>query len=203
MGDGERRRATYQDVLDAPAHQVAEIIDGELILSPRPALRHSQTTSRLGGILEPAFGRGRGGPGGWHILDEPELHLDEDVLVPDLAGWRRERLPAIPDAAFMTLAPDWLCEVLSPGTERIDRARKLGIYGRAGVAWIWLVNPREQVLEVFALGPEGYVLREAREGAGEVRPEPFGAVAWPLGDLWLVAEAGGLSEVHEGAKAWE
>src|SRR5262245_40838427 len=101
-----RRRATYQDLCEVPDHKVAEILDGELIVSPRPALRHSRASSSVGGNLWGPFQEGRGGPGGWWILDEPELHLGEDVIVPDLAGWRRERLAIVPDAAYLTLAPD-------------------------------------------------------------------------------------------------
>ena len=138
---GEMKRATYDDVLNAPENMVAEILDGELILSPRPAPRHAVASSALVGLLHPAFDRGRGGPGGWWILGEPELHFGEQVLVPDLAGWRRERMAALPDEAFFSLAPDWVCEVLSPSTERIDRSRKLGTYAGAKVAHAWLVNP--------------------------------------------------------------
>ena len=135
------KRATYDDVLNAPEHKVAEILDGELFLSPRPAPRHAVASSALGMAIGGVRSTGTGGPGGWWILDEPELHFGDDVVVPDLAGWRRERMPAIPDAAFFTLAPDWVCEVLSPSTERIDRGRKLRIYAEAGVAHAWLVNP--------------------------------------------------------------
>ena len=118
------RRVTYQDVLDAPAHLVAEIIDGALYTHPRPAPVHTVASSVLGGELGPPFHRGRGGPGGWWILDEPELHLGEDVLVPDLAGWRRERMPELPGTAYFTLAPDWVCEVLSSSTRKVDLHEK-------------------------------------------------------------------------------
>ena len=91
----EPKRAPYQDVLDAPPHKVTEVINGKLHVFPRPSLPHSLVASVLGAELGPPFARGRGGPGGWIILDEPELHLGEDILVPDVAGWRRERLPAI------------------------------------------------------------------------------------------------------------
>jgi Uma2 family endonuclease len=114
--DRTRKPATYADVLAAPDHVVAEILDGELHLSPRPAPRHAAASSGLGGALHGPFDRGRGGPGGWRILDEPELHLGADVVVPDLAGWRRTRLPRLPDEAYFTLAPDWICEVVSPST---------------------------------------------------------------------------------------
>jgi hypothetical protein len=109
-----RQPATYQDVLDAPEHMVAEIIRGALHLHPRPALPHARAASALGGELYGPFDGKRHGPGGWWILDEPELHLGPDVLVPDLAGWRRERMPAVPNLPWLDLAPDWACEVLSP-----------------------------------------------------------------------------------------
>src|SRR5580700_3070151 len=115
MGDPVKRRATYEDLLAVPEHLIAEIIDGELLTQARPALPHSRAATALGGELHGPFDRGRGGPGGWILLDEPELHIHGDVLVPDLAGWRRERMPELPDAAAIELAPDWVCEVLSPG----------------------------------------------------------------------------------------
>ena len=119
--------ATYDDLRDVPDNYVAEMFDGELYASPRPALPHARAATVLGVELGGPFDRGRNGPGGWVILDEPELHFGNDVLVPDLAGWRRGRLPELPADAFMTLAPDWVCEVLSPSTEAIDRRKKLRI----------------------------------------------------------------------------
>lgn len=116
-----------------PDTQVAEILAGELHTSPRPTPRHAVASSGLGADLSGPFDRGRGGPGGWWILDEPEIHVGDDVVVPDLAGWRRTRLPEMP-AAFFTLAPDWVCKTLSPSTEHIDRGTKLAIYAREGVA---------------------------------------------------------------------
>jgi len=116
MADPARRRATYEELLAVPGHLVAEIVNGELVTSPRPAPRQARAASSLGGELHGPFDRGRNGPGGWIILDEPELHLHGDVLGPDLAGWRRERMPELPEAAAFELAPDWACEVLSPAT---------------------------------------------------------------------------------------
>ena len=126
-------RATYQDVLDALAHLVAEIIDGTLYTHPHPAPRHVTASSRLTMEIGGPFDRGRGGPGGWRILDEPELHLGEEILVPDLASWRREQMPELPDTAYFTLAPDWACEVRSPSTRKLDLQRKRPIYAGAGV----------------------------------------------------------------------
>lgn len=123
MSKGPRRRATYDDVLNAPEHKIAEIIDGELFISSMPVPINALAATCLGGHLGPAFSLGRDGPGGWWILHKPELHFGEDVLVPDLVGWRRERMPEVPDVPFFTLAPDWVCEVLSPSTERLDRKK--------------------------------------------------------------------------------
>ena len=184
---GERqglKRATYEDVLSAPENKVAEILDGELFLSQRPSPRHLVASSRLGGALEP-FDVGQDGPGGWWILDEPELHLGEDVVVPDLGGWRRVRMPAMPDVAFLSLAPDWVCEVLSPSTERIDRSRKLRIYAGAGVAHAWLVNPVERTLEVLRLRDGAWTIVAVCSGSAPVRVEPFDAIELGLGRLWV------------------
>jgi len=178
------KRATYEDVLTAPENQVAEILDGELFLSPRPSPRHSVASSRLGAVLAP-FDDNQDDPGGWWILDEPELHFGGDVVVPDLGGWRRERMPAIPDTAFFSLAPDWVCEVLSPSTERIDRGRKLRIYAEAGVAHAWLVNPAERTLEVLRLREGAWTIVAVCSDSDTVRVEPFDAIELVLGRLWV------------------
>jgi Uma2 family endonuclease len=177
-------KATYEDVLSAPENKVAEILDGQLYLSPRPGPRHSAAASGLGMLLGDPFHRGRGGPGGWWILDEPELHLGEHIIVPDLAGWRRERLPALPDEAYFSLVPDWVCEVLSPSTERIDRAHKLRIYAEAGVSHAWLLDPTQGTLEVLRLRDAAWVIAEVKAGNDPVRVEPFEAVDLELGVLW-------------------
>ena len=144
-------RATYQDVLDAPAHRVAEIVDGTLHTHPRPAAPHALASSSLGGELSNPFQFGRGGPGGWWIIFEPELHLGDDILVPDLAGWRRERMPDYPDTAYFTRAPDWVCEVLSASTRELDLHGKRPIYAREAVHHLWLVDPTDHTLEAFGL----------------------------------------------------
>ena len=138
-----QRRATYDDLLAVPDHLVAEILDGELIVSPRPAARHARAGSAIGSVVFDRFDGPPGGPdapGGWCILFEPELHLGPDVLVPDVAGWRVERMPSVPDVAAFTLAPDWVCEVVSPRTASIDRSRKMPIYAREGVRHAWLLT---------------------------------------------------------------
>ena len=181
------KRATYEDVLNAPENKVAEILDGELFLSPRPAPRHAVVSSRLGFDIGGPFDRGSGGPGGWWILDEPELHFGEQIVVPDLAGWRRERMPAVPEEAFFSLAPDWVCEVLSPSTERIDRGRKLRVYAEAGVAHAWLVNPVERTLEVLRLRDGAWTIVAVHCDSDRVRIEPFEAIELELGRLWPAA----------------
>jgi Uma2 family endonuclease len=177
------KRATYEDVLNSPENKVAEILDGELVLSPRPAPRHAVAASRLGRILGP-FDDDPGGPGGWWILDEPELHFGDHVVVPDLAGWRRERMPAMPDEGFLSLAPEWICEVLLASTERIDRGRKLRIYAEAGVAHAWLVNPVERTLEVLLLKDGSWTIVGVCSGSDVVRIKPFEAIELELARLW-------------------
>ena len=178
------RRATYQDVLDAPAHRVAEIIDGTLYTHPRPAMPHALASSRLGGELSGPFDRGRGGPGGWWIIDEPELHLDEDIVVPDLAGWRRERMPEYPETAYVALAPDWVCEVLSASTRRLDLHEKRPVYAREGVGHLWLVDPADRTLEAFELREGEWVLIGSAKDGEPVSIRPFDAVTFSLRDLW-------------------
>ena len=176
--------ATYQDVLDAPPHKVAEIVCGRLRLSARPGAWAALAKSSLGDELVSPFQKGRGGPGGWWILDEPELHFGEDILVPDLAGWRRERLPEPPDEAFFTLAPDWVCEMLSPSTRQFDLEEKRPIYAREGVGHLWFVDPAGRTLEAFALrGGAWSPVASAREDEPVSFP-PFEAVTFSLGALW-------------------
>src|SRR5258706_8428177 len=184
MASPVKRRATYQDLLLVPSHRVAEILDGDLHVSPRPTSRHALASSGLGSQLWAPFHHGRGGPGGWWILDEPELHLGEDVLVPDLAGWRRERMPEFPDIPAFALAPDWACEVVSPGTERLDRAKKMPVYARESIRHLWLVNPAAPTLEVYRLAEGRWLLLATHEGAARVYAEPFGEVELDLAPLW-------------------
>ena len=180
-----KRDATYADLYAVPDNFVAEIIAGELYATPRPAMPHAHAASVLGIELGGPFHRGRNGPGGWVLLDEPELHFGEDVLVPDIAGWRRERLPTVPAAAYLTLAPDWVCEVLSPSTETIDRGQKLAVYARQGVSHAWLVDPLLETLEVLRLESQRWSVRMKHEGRANVRAEPFDAIELELAALWL------------------
>jgi len=178
------RQAAYQDVLDAPPHLVAEIINGMLHTHPRPAPAHALAASSLGGELEPPFSKGRRGPGGWWIPDEPELHLGDEVLVPDLAGWRRERMPTLPETPYFALAPDWACEVLSPSTRRLDLQEKRPIHAQAGVGRLWLIEPADRTLEAFELRDRGGVLIATMKDDEPVSVRPFDAITFSLGELW-------------------
>ncbi len=183
------RGAGYRDVLDAPEHLVAEVIDGVLHTHPRTALPHARAASKLGMVLGSLFDRGGGNgeTGGWYILDEPELHLGEDILVPDLAGWRRERMPAQTDAAYCSVAPDWICEILSASTRAIDLGPKRDIYAREGVAHLWFIDPVARELEVFELRQGQWILLESAVGQCMVSVPPFAAAPFNLGDLWWTA----------------
>jgi Uma2 family endonuclease len=169
---------------------VAEILDGELHVSPRPARPHTNVASNLGILLGAPFRFGRGGPGGWVLLDEPELHFGPrpDKLVPDLAGWRRERLPDAvggEDApAYYDLAPDWVCEVLSQSTRRIDKREKMRIYAREGVRYVWQMDPLASSLDIFRLEGKNWLLVDSFVGDESVRAEPFDAIELELALVW-------------------
>jgi Uma2 family endonuclease len=182
-----KRRATYEDLMQVPDTKVAEIIDGELFVSPRPGSPHAFAATVLGTDLVASFHRDAGdpdGPGGWWLLLQPEIHFGEDVVVPDWAGWRREQMPTFPDAAFFTLAPDWVCEVVSPSTGRLDRTRKMGVYGRDGVANLWLVDPLSRTLEIYRLEGGRWVVVGIHAGDDVIRAEPFAAIDLRLARWW-------------------
>jgi Uma2 family endonuclease len=179
-----REKATYEDLLNVPDTMVAELIDGELYSSPRPGGPHSVAASVLVGDLNPAYQRGRGGPGGWWILIEPEIHLGLDVLVPDIAGWRRERMPEVPQTHIFSIAPDWVCEVLSPSTARVDRSKKLRVYGQHEVTYAWLIDPLERYLEVKRLEKGRWSDLAVFSGNDKVVAEPFVEVEIDLTEIW-------------------
>jgi len=188
MSEPARRKASYEDLYGVPEHMIGEIINGELIVSPRPSLDHTHSASILGGELVPPFAMGRGGgPGGWLILVEPEIHLGEDVLVPDLAGWRKERLAGLPRSEWMASAPDWVCEILSPSSALRDRTVKKAIYEEHGVVHLWLVDPLNRTIEVFRLESSLLVPAGVVGGREEPRLEPFQELEIQLGELWLEA----------------
>lgn len=179
------RLASYEDLLALPENLVGEILSGTLYTHPRPAPRHAHAYSALGYLIGGPFGGGIGGPGGWWIIDEPELHLGGDILVPDIAGWRRERLPRMPETRWFELSPDWVCEILSPSTARTDRAIKMPLYAREGVTHLWLVDPGAQTLEVYALQERGHwLLLDTLKEDDQVSQPPFEAVTFALDALW-------------------
>ncbi|MEF8754950.1 MAG: Uma2 family endonuclease [Accumulibacter sp.] len=184
MGLPQEKPAVFDDLFALPEHVVGEIINGRLLTHPRPAPRHTRAGSALGCELGAPFDLARNGPGGWWILDEPELHLARHVLVPDLAGWRRERLPRLPETAWFDLAPDWVCEILSPATARVDRAEKLPIYAAHGVKHAWLVDPDLRLLEVFENHDGQWLLLAVLEDDAAVAQPPFAAIRFALGGLW-------------------
>ncbi len=176
--------ATYDDLCALPPNRIGEIVHGVLHSHPRPASKHARASSAIGIKLGGPFDLGSGGPGGWWIIDEPELHLDRHVLVPDLAGWRRERMPKYPDAAWFELVPDWACEILSPGTARLDRYEKMPIYAQSGVQHLWLVDPDLRTLEAYALKGGQWLLLGTHADQDVVRVPPFDAIELELSVLW-------------------
>lgn len=194
MAEPINRRATYADIEAAPEHLVAEIIDGELMTHPRPSPRHGATASALGAELTGPFQKGNGGPGEWVFFVEPEIRFDEHLLVPDIAGWRRKRLTAYPDKNYFTIAPDWVCEVLSASTEKRDRTLKMRIYGEARIPHMWIVDPRQQILEVFELRDSFWTKIGDWNSDDDVRAPPFDAISFSLADLWPLDKPLGFSE---------
>ena len=185
MAEAVRRDATYEDLLALPQHVTGQLVFGVLHAHPRPAPKHAQAASTLGEELGPPFKRGKGGPGGWLILDEPEIHLGPHVVVPDLGGWRRERMPEMPvDKAYFELAPDWICEVLSPGTASLDRGDKLKVWRAHDVSQVWFVDPEACTLEILEKDARGYRVFDVFAGTARVRAVPFDAIELELGVLW-------------------
>jgi Uma2 family endonuclease len=180
-----KRRATYEDVLGYPEGTHVELVDGELQVSPRPSTPHVAGSSTLAMLLGTPFHLGRGGPGGWVILYEPELHLGPDVVIPDLAAWRRERMPEIPREPAIDLAPDWVCEFLShESTAAYDRKVKVPLYAANGVRHLWIADDQDRTLEDYRLTPGGWLLVKTFSGEEQIRAEPFEAVELELGWLW-------------------
>ena len=177
--------ATSADIEALPPHVTGEIIFGSLVTQPRPAEEHAIAASSLGGVLHPPFQFGSGGgPGGWLIVDEHQIRLGPHVIVPDLAGWRRERLTGGPVA---DIVPDWICEVLSPSTGKRDRTDKMRIYAAYGVKFLWLLDPLDFVLEAYRLHEKSWLLVQTFSDQESVSAPPFDAISFPLGQLWPLA----------------
>ena len=185
MSEPARKKATYDDLYAVPENMTGEIINGELIVTPRPSRKHIYTASALGGELVPLyqFGRG-GGPGGWVILDEPEIQFGEHTLVPDFAGWKVERYPEEEPHNWISVSPDWVCEIISPSSELYDRDEKMSIYAEHGVPYVWLINPVIALLEAYKLVSGGWFRFAMFSGNKMVRVEPFQETDIDLGSLW-------------------
>jgi Uma2 family endonuclease len=184
MTQSVHKPATYADIEALPPNMVGEILFGSLVTQPRPARRHAVAAHNLGTAITTPFGFGQGGPGGWIFAVEPELHLGPHVVVPDLAGWKRERLIGQEDGAYFDEVPDWICEVLSPATEVYDRGDKRRIYETYGVDYLWLLDPRSRLLEVFVRQEKGWLLTNSFSNREDVSASPFDAISFSLGLLW-------------------
>lgn len=186
MSEPARIQTLYAAIEALPEGVTGEIIDGQLHTQPRPAGPHAVAGSNLGVELGAPYGRGRGGPGGWWIIVEPEIHfiLDTEILVPDLGGWRRERMPSFPEDQRFQIEPDWVCEILSPSTASKDREIKLPVYARYGVSHAWLVDPGQQTIETFALVDGEWARQHFFEAEQTITAAPFEAAAFRVGSLW-------------------
>ena len=194
MAESAKKRATYADLEAVPPHLVAEIIDGVLRTHPRPSLRHGLTATSLGNQLAGPFQKGRGGPGGWIFIIEPELHLGKDVLAPDVAGWRRDRFPSVPATALAVVSPDWVCEVLPASTETRDRTLKKCIYAEAGIPHMWLIDPRLQILEAFENCDRRWTKIGDWSSDDSASAPPFDTISFSLADLWPLDKPLGCNE---------
>jgi len=179
----------YDQLIALPETLVGEIIGGELHTQPRPAGPHTLAASAMEGEIYPPYHKGRGGPGGWWILAEPEIHFvrDTEVLVPDIAGWRRERMPKIPQDQRFEVVPDWVCEVLSPSTQKKDRVIKMAAYAKYGVPHLWLVDPLARTLETYALENGRWTVAGLYKDDDPVSAAPFDQITLELNDLWIEA----------------
>ena len=180
-----RIKATYEDLYTIPENMTGEIIDGEMSVTPRPSARHIYSGTRFGSVLVAGYDFGSGGPGGWIILDEPEISFGEDILVPDLAGWKKERFSVSEEHNWISVVPDWVCEIISPGTVRKDRIQKMPIYGRHDVPYVWLIDPIAKSLEIFRLESGRWTVAGLYAENDKVRAEPFEQMEINLADLWL------------------
>ena len=186
MSELAKRKATYQDLYKIPDNATGEIIDGEIIVTPRPSRKHVICTTALGAAVTAPYQFGQGnGPGGWIFAIEPEIGLGEQIMVPDLAGWKRERFPVEEDHNWISAVPDWVCEILSPSTFRTDKVKKMPVYAHHGVGHIWLIDPVAMTMDVFRLESGKWVLLVSFAENDKLRAEPFQEIEIDLEALWL------------------
>ncbi len=184
MPDLAFKPSSYEDIINLPENLVGEIINGQLETHPRPAPKHALAAGSMGAELVTAFQKGSDDSNGWWILPEPECHLDNHVLVPDIAGWRKKRLPVLPETAWFELVPDWVCEILSPSTSRIDRIVKMPVYAHLKVNYFWLVDPILRTLETYELHDEHWVLTGSFADNHTISIAPFTEHTFSLSVLW-------------------
>lgn len=185
MAEPAKKKAAYDDLFNIPENTTGEIINGELVVTPRPSRKHIYAATALGSVIVPSYQFGRnGGPGGWVIMIEPEIKLGEHTMVPDLAGWKEERFPDEEPHNWISVPPDWACEMLSPGTRRLDRMEKMPIYARYGIPFLWLIDPEDKTLEVYRLKEGEWVVTGLLKDEVRVRAEPFTEIEIDLNDIW-------------------
>jgi Uma2 family endonuclease len=180
-----KNKTAYEKWMELSDDVVGEIIAGELHVSPRPAPKHSRASTKLSGVLDGPFDSGKGGPGGWTLLFEPEIHINSNIFVPDIGGWRRERLSKAPEEPFISIAPDWICEVLSPSTTTFDRSKKMPLYAELGLSHFWLVDPIHKTLEIYVNDHMNWKLLKTYANDDKVRAAPFDALEFDLSILWF------------------
>lgn len=185
MPEIAKRYATYEDLYTIPENAIGEIIEGDLYTHPRPARGHVWISSRLGHKIGPPYDFGDGGPGGWVILDEPEIGLGGSILVPDLTGWRKERFPREEETNWISVAPDWVCEILSPSTVQVDLIRKMPIYAESDVKYAWIIDPALKTLNAFRNESGKWIPIGSFKVDEHVQVEPFHEIAINLADLWF------------------
>ena len=185
MSVPKSKPATYADIEALPENMVSEILFGSLVAHPRPSNPHIMAASTLGYLLGPPFHLGSGGgPGGWIIIDEPELHLGPHVVVPDMAGWKRERFTEREDRPWFEVVPDWICKVQSPSTRANDLRSRRHMYAAYGVDYLWHIDPVAKLLEVFVQQDKNCLLPNTFIDQETVSAPPFDAISFPLGQLW-------------------
>ncbi len=186
MSEPAKKNRTYEDLHAIPENMLGEIINGKLVVTPRPGRKHGYVATTLIEQVGPAYHGGRGGPGGWIFIVEPEIILGKHIMVPDVAGWKSGRFPREEETNPISAVPDWVCEILSsPKGELCDRSEKMPIYARYGIPHAWLINPTIQSLEAYRL-EHGRWSTLGVFGERQRAPiEPFAEIELDLGEFWL------------------
>ncbi|WP_089727481.1 Uma2 family endonuclease [Candidatus Thiosymbion oneisti] len=178
--------ALYESLEALPAGLTGEILNGQLHTQPRPSGPHGRVASRVDRSIGRSYDDGIDGPGGWWIFVEPEVHFvrDVEVTVPDLAGWRRKRMPYLPEDQRFEVVPDWICEILSPSTASRDREVKMPLYAHYKVQYAWLIDPVKRTLEAYRLDAGAWIEIGRFADADQVAVPPFEAMSLDLKGLW-------------------